>query len=352
MLTSKYKSIFIFLALFIAANAHAEWPERPITLVVMYAPGGGTDTILRTLANEMSAVTGWRINVVNRAGAAGALATQYVLNRNNDGYTLLGASNFNKYARVSGGGNSKPWEDWYFMQAASNIGSWAVLPNSPFKNIEDVIRAAQERPGEITISTSGAGGQWHEFAASVAKFLGIELRYVPYGSGRQATLAGLNGEVDIAGGGIHEHIQFFDVGQLVPLMQTSQDDVISSRGVVLPSIFDLTSMREDEIPPNGSYNLGVRRDTPIEVIKKIEDAFLLAISTENFKEILRARNFIEDSLVGMAADRRAAQLEVISATTFVELGIPEARTPEELGLPSPEGFIDWWPPATYTPLQN
>ena len=69
--------------------AQAQWPERPITLVVMYAPGGGTDTVLRTLAAEMSEATGWRINVVNRPGAAGTLATNFVSNRPNDGYTLL-----------------------------------------------------------------------------------------------------------------------------------------------------------------------------------------------------------------------------------------------------------------------
>ena len=77
-------------------SAYGAWPERPITLVVMYAPGGGTDTVLRTLASEMSAATGWRINIVNRPGAAGALATRFVLNKANDGYTLLGASSFNK----------------------------------------------------------------------------------------------------------------------------------------------------------------------------------------------------------------------------------------------------------------
>ena len=54
--------------------ARSDWPERPITLVVMYAPGGGTDTVLRTLAAEMSNATGWRINVQNRSGAAGGLA--------------------------------------------------------------------------------------------------------------------------------------------------------------------------------------------------------------------------------------------------------------------------------------
>jgi tripartite-type tricarboxylate transporter receptor subunit TctC len=344
--------LIALLALLISMEAFAEWPERPITLVVMYAPGGGTDTILRTLANEMSNATGWRINVVNRPGAAGALATQYVLNRNNDGYTLLGASNFNKYARISGGGNSRSWEDWYYMQAALNIGSWAVLPSSPFRNLDDVITAARDRPGEVTISTSGTGGQWHEDAAAVAKLLGIKLRYIPYGSGRAATLAALNGEVAIAGGGVHEHIQFIDAGQLSPLMQTSSNDILTSRNINIPSLYNIIPLQENLLPPNGSYNLGVRRDTPIDIIRKIEEAFLLAINTESFKNVLRVRNFIDISLMGDMADRRAAELEVISATNFAELEIPEARSPEDLGLPTPEKFIEWWPPDTYKPLSD
>ncbi len=210
------RSIYLALValLVLPFAAHAQWPERPINLVIMYAPGGGTDTVLRTLANEMAAATGWRINIQNRPGAAGALATRYAVNRPADGYTLLGASSFNKYSRVGGGGDSKPCTDLYYMQAATAIGSWAVRPDSPFQSFDDVIAEARERPGEITISTSGAGGQWHELAAVVADLAGVELKYVPYGSGQQAALAGLNGEVDIAGGGVHEHIQFIDSGRM------------------------------------------------------------------------------------------------------------------------------------------
>ena len=81
-------SVALVASFLTAMPAAAQWPERPITLVVMYAPGGGTDRVLRTLAGEMSSVTGWRINVVNRPGAAGTLATNFVLNRPNDGSTL------------------------------------------------------------------------------------------------------------------------------------------------------------------------------------------------------------------------------------------------------------------------
>ncbi len=343
-------AILIFFLCY--GKAIADWPERPITIVVMYATGGGTDTILRTLASEMSNITGWRINVINRPGGAGALATRYVLNRRNDGYTLLGASNFNKYSRISGGDESISWEDWYFMQAASNTGSWAVRPDSEFKSFKDILDTARDKPGEVTISTSGTGGQWHELAAVVAHSAGVELKYIPYGSGRLATLAGINGEVDIAGGGIHEHIQFFESGQLLSIQQTSSDDILTSSGTLLPSLSNFLPSVNNQLPPNGNYNLGIRRDTPIDIIIKLQEAFIGAVNSENFKNILSSRNFSLDLVLGDEADRRAAELEVISASTFERLAIPEARSAISLGLPSPENFSSWWPPDGYKSLEE
>ncbi len=330
--------------------ARSDWPERPITLVVMYAPGGGTDTVLRALAAEMATATGWRINVQNRPGAAGALATRYAVNKPSDGYTLLGASSFNKYSRIGGGGDSRSWTDWYYMQAAAALGSWAVRPDSPYKTFADVVTAARSTPGQITISTSGAGGQWHELAAVVAQSAGIELRYVPYGSGQQATLAGLNGEVDIAGGGVHEHIQFIDSGQLISLQQSGPSDITTASGKVMPTLSSMLPGIREQLPPNGTYNLGIRRDTPYEIIRQVEAAFSAAVRSNAFQEMVLRRHFVADLMVGDEADRRAAELETISAATFERLSIPGARTAPELGLPTPENFDEWWPPPEYEPL--
>ena len=336
--------------LFIAVSVNAQWPERPITLVVMYAPGGGTDTVLRTLAGEMSNATGWRINVVNRPGASGTLATNYVLNRPSDGYTLLGSSSFGKFARISGASNSKTWRDWYFMQAATNLASWAVRPDSPYQTFNDVVMAAKNSPGDLTISTSGSGGLWHEMAASVAKAAGIELRYVPYGSGQAATLAGLNAEVDIAGGGVHEHIQFVNSGDLIPLQQTGFSDIVTSSGTVMPSLATFLPEIRQQLPPNGSYDVGIRRDTPIEIVRQVQAAFLAAVNSDVFRVIADQQKLFIDIKVGEEADRRAAELEAITATMFQELGIPGARSAEELELPEAAEFNEWWPPEDYQPL--
>ncbi len=332
------------------AFVSAQWPERPITLVIMYSPGGGTDTVLRALAAEMARATGWRINVNNRPGAAGAIATRYAVNRPNDGYTLLGASSFNKYSRINGGSDSPSWRDWYYMQAATAIGSWAVRPDSPFRSFADVVAAAKADPGTITISTSGTGGQWHEVAAVVAKTAGIQLRYVPYNSGQLATLAGINGEVDIAGGGVHEHIQYVDAGQLIPLQQTNTTDITTSTGKIMPSLSRFIPQIREQLPPNGTYNLGIRRDTPPEIIAQVEAAFVAAVNSEGFQEMVAKRNFVTDLMLGREADRRAAELETISAGIFRDLEIPGSRTADELGLPEPEQFEQWWPPAGYKAL--
>ena len=77
----------------IPGASKAEWPERPITVVVMYGAGGGTDTVIRTIVKEMAESTGWRIKLINKPGAVGGVATRYVNGKKADGYTLLGAAN-------------------------------------------------------------------------------------------------------------------------------------------------------------------------------------------------------------------------------------------------------------------
>ena len=96
----------------------AKWPERSITAVVMYAAGGGTDVVLRALAGEMAKSVGWDINVINKPGGVGAVATSFVLGKPADGYWWLGAANYNKFVRIMGGSDSVAWRDWQFYQAA------------------------------------------------------------------------------------------------------------------------------------------------------------------------------------------------------------------------------------------
>ncbi|MGB8434506.1 MAG: tripartite tricarboxylate transporter substrate binding protein [Burkholderiales bacterium] len=329
-----------------------KWPDRAITAVVMYAAGGGTDVVLRQLAGEMAKSVGWDVNVINKPGGVGAVATSFVLGKPADGYWWLGAANFNKFVRVMGGSDSVAWTDWQFYQAANSLASWSVRTESPFKSFEEVVAYAKKNPGKLTISTSGTGGIWHELAAIIAQAAGINIRYVPYKGGKPATLAGLQGETDIAGGGVHEHIEFIRAGKLRCLQQTGAKDITVEGVGVLPSVGNFLPALKPALPVGGNYNIVLRRDTPLEILREVEKVFVAAVKAPGFQEMAKKRYFDIDIRTGEAADRRAAQLEVLTAATFAEVKDQLGKTPKsaaELGLPTPAEFDKWWPPKGYKP---
>lgn len=328
------------------------YPDRPISVVVMYGAGGGTDTIMRKLAEEMAAAKGWNINVLNKPGAVGAVATQFVHGQASDGYTILGGANYNKFVRVMGHVDLVPWENWHFFQAAGAIASWSVPIDSPFQTFGDVVAAAKANPGSVSISTSGTGGLWHELAMIVGSFAGIELKYVPYKGGKAATLAGLQGETDIAGGGVHEHVDLVRAGELRNLQQTGPEDIVLENGTVMPSVGGFVPDIAPFLPIGGTYNFIVKRDTPADVLAEIKDAFVAAANSDGFKAMIESKFFSLDIRTGEEADKTAAKLEVITVDTFNKFSDQigaEIKSAADLGLPSPADFEGWWPPEGYVP---
>jgi tripartite-type tricarboxylate transporter receptor subunit TctC len=334
------------------ANA-AKWPDKPIDIVIMYAAGGGTDIIMRLLASEMAKATGWTIEPVNKPGAVGGIATNYVLGEAADGYTLLGAANFNKFVRVMGHTKSKQWEDWTTMQAAAAPASWSVRAESPLKSVDDVVKFAKANPGKLTVSTSGTGGIWHEVAMQIADALDIKAQFVPYKGGKPAALAGLQGETMIAGGGVPEHIELIRAGNMRNLFQCGSHDIKLDDGKVLHSIGNLAPATKSILPVGSTYNLMLRRTVPVEIQKEITAAFIKAANSPAFKAVAAKKFFELQVLTGEAADKRAAQLEAKTAYLFnlyrEQIG-GKVVTAKELGLPDPKDFDKWWPPKGYKPV--
>lgn len=330
----------------------AAWPSKPITVVVGYSAGGGTDTVIRTLTNAMQKATGWQIDVINKPGAVGGIATNYVLQRPADGYTWFGISNYNKFVPIMGHADTQAWRDFQFYKATNALASWSVRPDSPFKSFDDVVAAAKKEPGKLSISTSGTGGIWHELALVVAQQAGIELAFTPYKGGKPATLAVLQGEVDIGGGGVHEHIDLIRDGQLRNLMQTSDKDLTPKGAPKLPSVGNFLPDSKPLLPLSATTNLALKRDTPLQALKEIETAFTKAVNSDEFKAMAASKYFELDIKTGAEADKQAALAEAVTAQTFWkakdQIG-QKMRSPEELGLPDPKDFDTWWPPEGYEP---
>jgi len=185
--------IFSLLLVFtFTAQSFADWPgNKPISVVISYKAGGGTDTMTRAYTSAMEDFIGTTINSMNRPGAVGALAMDFVASKPSDGYWWQGASNFNKSLRVMGH-TKLSWRDWQYFKAANSTQSFAVRPDSPFKTMDDFIAAAKKDPGKYKINGSGVGGLWSEGVALLESTAGIKLRTVQYKGGKPGVLSDLS----------------------------------------------------------------------------------------------------------------------------------------------------------------
>lgn len=331
------------------ALAQEDWkPTRSIRMFIQFAAGGGTDVNLRTLAKGMGDALGQSITCTNMTGALGSIAATHVYNQPSDGYTLLGAADFSRYFRISDVNKTIAWKDWQYFQFAVSIASWSVLPDSPIKSFEDLIRMAKAKPDTIKVSTDGKGGLWAEAIAIVADAAGFTFKNIPYDGGAPATLACLQGEVEVAGSGVHEQVEFIKAGKLRNLATFSNVDIEIPGVGVLRTITGIVPGTKSFAPFGGMYNVALKRDTPKPILMAYKKAIVHGIETSDFQEMLTKRYMKKQFVSSAEADKKAARLECNSAWLYQKLGIAK-NSPESLGLPKPEDFDKWWPPKDYKP---
>src|SRR5438105_6362432 len=152
----------IFLAAF-AASALAQYPAKPITIVVGFEPGGGTDTTARIVAPALGELLGQQVVVENRAGAGGNIAVDYVAKAAPDGYTLVlanvGALAVNPHILKTPYDPLKDLAPITMAVVFPNV--LVVQPSLPVKTVQDFAKLAREKPGQITYASSGIGGAGH-----------------------------------------------------------------------------------------------------------------------------------------------------------------------------------------------
>jgi tripartite-type tricarboxylate transporter receptor subunit TctC len=179
------RSLLALAALPVAAHAQG-FPDRPVTMVVPYAPGGSADVLGRVVAPAMSEVLGQSVVVELRPGAGGNIGAAHVAtSARADGYTiLLGSLSLASAPALQ----TIPFDPTKDLVAIGGLGAVAslmvVAPDSPFRSLADVLAAARARPGAITYGSSGPATGSHLAGALLAAQTGVELTHVPYrGSG-------------------------------------------------------------------------------------------------------------------------------------------------------------------------
>jgi tripartite-type tricarboxylate transporter receptor subunit TctC len=188
-----------FLALVFSHAVFAQtFPSRPITMVVGFEPGGGTDTVARIVAKTLGDNLGQQVVVENRAGAGGNIAVDFVNKSAPDGYTVVlanvGALAVNPHMLKL---SYDPLKDLAPVTMAVVFPNVIVLhPSVPAKNLAEFIKLAKAKPATITYGSSGIGGAGHLAGELLAMMAKVELVHVPYKGGGPAMTGLLGGQID------------------------------------------------------------------------------------------------------------------------------------------------------------
>jgi len=205
------------------ASAQPEnWPSKPVTIVVAFAPGGMTDIVGRLLAAELSQTFKQSFVVENRPGVAGQLATEYVARKPNDGYTLLlSATGHVIGPAVQKSVRYRPVKDFEPISLIAKAPNMLVVnPSVPVKTLPEFVKWAKAQ-GSVPYGTAGAGGSTHLAGELLRKVAGVPLVHVPYKGASPSTNDLVAGQIPV---GIQDSMSvsaFIAAGKLRPIAVTS-----------------------------------------------------------------------------------------------------------------------------------
>jgi tripartite-type tricarboxylate transporter receptor subunit TctC len=197
----------LLLALFCSLSANAQYPAKPVRVVIGYAAGSSTDIVGRVMADRLSAYWKQNVYVETRAGAAGNLAADAVAKAPGDGYTLLFAQN--GLAISAAALPNLPYRAEKDLVALAPVAATPhiliVAPGFPAKNVQQLIAKARQQPGKLSFASSGVGNSDHLCGELFDVMAGIQAVHVPYKGGAPAA-------VDVMGGRISYYFAGMPVG--------------------------------------------------------------------------------------------------------------------------------------------
>jgi putative tricarboxylic transport membrane protein len=199
VLAASAASIALLLAVPGGALAQAKYPTKNIEVVVPFAPGGGTDNMMRMITgiideNKWSPMP---INVNNRPGGSGTIGFMYLISKKGDSHVVAGATPMVVSGKMQGRlpGNHRDAMTVLMIVAIDEL-MLSVRSESPYKTIEEFVAAARAKPGGLTVGGTGIHNEDHIFAHLFEQAAKIKLKYVPFNSGGEATAALMGGHID------------------------------------------------------------------------------------------------------------------------------------------------------------
>ena len=267
------------------AGAHAQtFPNRAITLVIPFAPGGSTSIVGRGVADKMSELLGEKVVVDNRPGAGGTVGTKAVAKSEPDGYTLLLgytgtlAIGPSLYKNVG----YDPRKDFAPIGMIGNApNSLVVNPSFPAKTVGELIAYAKANPGKVNFGSAGAGTASHITGEYFARAAGITLVHVPYKGTGPAMTDLLGGHIPMAFAPIPASHANIAAGTLRGLAVTS-----TTRSTLLPEVPTIAEAALPGFDASLYYGLVAPAGTPRPIIDKLNKALRDALASDVVKKQL------------------------------------------------------------------
>jgi tripartite-type tricarboxylate transporter receptor subunit TctC len=281
-------ALIVGLALTAGAQA-AGFPEKPITVIVPFPPGGSSDSIARVIGPKITAKLGQPWVVENRPGATGAIGAGTVKRAAPDGYTLLAASIavYSVNPVLQKNLAYDPSRDFDLLTVAVRAPNVLVAnPNLQANNIAEMIAYLKKNPGKVTFASSGGGSSDHLTAALFWQKSGTSGLHVPYKGGAPAITDLLGGQVDVSFVNINTALPYIKAGKLKVLAVTGE-----RRSPILPQVPTLDEAGVRGVDVYSWQAFAAPKGLPKDVKAKLHSAIVSAVNEPDIKAKLVEQGF-------------------------------------------------------------
>ena len=263
-------------------HAQTKWPERPVRVVVPFAPGGATDVVARLMAPRLAEEFGQQFVIDNRAGAGGTIGTEIVVRANPDGHTIvIGASSYASSAALY----KLPYDPITGISPVTLITQGpfvvSVHPSVKATNVKELIALARAKPGSLSFGSSGTGGVPHLATEHFRQMTNTNMVHVPYKGDAPAIIDLLGGQIQIYFGGPLVLSQHMSAGRVRGLAVTSEQ-----RSPILP---DLPAV--NEVVPGYTaatwFGMWAPPGTPKRIVDQLNQAVARILKKGEIQERLR-----------------------------------------------------------------
>lgn len=272
------------------AAAAAIYPDKPIRMIVAFAPGGGSDTASRIIALRLSSALGQQVVVDNRPGASGNIGHDLGAKATPDGYTLLWCSigpmavNVSLYRKLP----YQPLRDFDpITLTADSINALVLHPGVPAKTVQEFIALAKTQPGNLNYGSSGNGGAGHLAGELFNMMAGVNIVHIPYKGGGPAML-------DLMGGQIQAI--YATLATALPQIRAGKiRGVAVTRAKRAPMIPELPTIAEGGLPgyeATNWYGIVAPAKTPRPVIARLNHEILKVLEMQDVKEAFFAQGML------------------------------------------------------------